>query len=428
MSTSPNNLFLASIRLTAFLFFLILIPRAWAGILFYQGQTALKADDFPNAVRKFQSAQSINSRNPYFDYWKGIAYFKWADKTGEKHRYGKAAASFDLFTQRLPDHGKAWAYLALSSLEIPERSGLVQAYFDKAQTNDPGNAWITAMAGRSLLLQKKLTGSEKAKAAAMIRTALERHYIGKVSPLLGYILRDLWEHFFDMQLLKEITPEDRPSYKKLLDFIDDKGLWSEREPFFMKYWSLKRQEYNDLCRKGGLFLKRRQYRKALSIYESAWALEKKYSEARIGMREAHEALGNIGSEGGQYRAAEPREVFQASHRCPAEYAATQWRGGLLQGRGTAKMDLYLKPGPVVIELDWRGFPQAEERGYVILYLDGEPFGHLYGGLGSSWQKSLFKIETPGGGQRLSAELVNGLPRKGDGRGPVVELGKVRVSV
>ncbi len=368
----PHKFISGMVRLAALLFFLISIPRAWAGLLFDQGQMALKKADFPQAVLKFQTAQRYNSWNPYGDYGLGISFFRWAEKTGDKALVAKAAGCFQEVTHRLPDYGKAWAYLALSSREISGKE-TIEAYFEKAREHDPGNAWITYQTGRSLLLQTDLSTAEKQKAKALIRTALERHYAEKPSPLLGFVLQDLWDQFSDPMLLQQITPEDLASYKKLLNFIDSRALWPQRESVFMTYWKLKSPQPASL----------------------------------------------------------PGETFQAQHPLPLEYSGTQWRGGrslggLLQGRAAAKLGLYLKPGPVSIAVTWRGFPQQGENGYAVVYLDGQPAGSLYGG-GSSWQTRVLKTATPGGPQRLSVQLINGMPGNGKGRrGPLIELGEVRV--
>jgi len=431
MQSEKSKLTLTVIRLCAVFLVLISVPRASAGLLYYQGQQALKKSDAAYAASKFQNARQYNPFNPYYDYWAGVSFFKQGEKTGDLLFYVEAGERLAAFTRKLSENGKGWAYLALARAALEGHGDeKVQDYFQKARTQDPGNAWISYMAGRSLLLQDPVNQTHRQAAAELIRKALDRHYPGKPSPLIGFVLQDLWTRFADLHLLQEVTPEDVSSYRKLLNFIDLHGLWLGREPVFMKYWELKRREYGERCTAGDRLLKQGQYKKAFSVYEKAWWLEKKYLPARIGISKAQEALGEIRYSSEQLDLSQPQEVFQPERASMLEYPAEKWRGdknfkGVLQRRGTAKMGLYLEPGEIVIEVSYRGFSKEAERGYAVLYLGTEPVGSLYAE-DSTWQTHRFRTSTAGGGQRLTVELINGVPRNGKGRGPLIELGNVRV--
>lgn len=429
-----SPLFSNFIRVLTLLLFVLSVPRAWAGVLFYQGKTAFQHSDYPRAIQRFEAAKKWNPFNPSFPYWTGISFYRAGDKTGEMKNFQEAAEYLREATQKLPDHGKAWAYLALAEIKTGEPWGLVKSHFDKAAKMNPGDPWIAYKKGRSFFLRKEaLTPVENQQAIEGIRQALSLHYKDKPSPLLDYTLKDLWRLSGDIRLLKEVTPEDLPSYKRLIDFMDRHELWKERDPVFLKYWELKRRAYEEQCLQGRFLLGQKKFPQAFRVFQTAYWLEKQYFPARAGMFAAQKRLGWEDPQVQEKYRMQEKEISAGNDGPPPafqlEYPQQSWTGGrssgLLEGRAVLKMNLGLKPGTVEIHFSLRAFSQKEKPAYVLFYLGTEPVGSLAVS-SQEWQTRTLQAESPGGWQRLRAELLNGAPQAVSAQGPRVELGQVRL--
>ncbi len=241
------------LRILAAGLFFITAQRAWAGISFYSGTVAFKAQNYQEAVSFFRTSEKWDSGNPRLFYELGRSAFLQGMKTGEEDWLKQSHLSFEKLADRLPDYGRTYAYLGFIYLTLQKRSenGLnlqewneIKQLFYKALEKEPGSAWIAYMTGRHFLAHAKFLSLEERQ---MALTQLKRSVtifpprrFHQASPYLKSVLSFLWNRFRDFSLLKKLTPLDPPSYRRFLEFLEQEGLWHYREEVYETYVSLKK--------------------------------------------------------------------------------------------------------------------------------------------------------------------------------------------
>lgn len=273
----PGNFLL---RFCVFVFFLIALEKAWAGLWLYQSQEAFQAGDYYQAKLLSERALLWDEDNPAV--LLQAAKSNWYDGTKQKDSAAlrEGERLFLRLIQELPFYGKGWLYAGLSKLAYTSLEGEkltepqwreVQHLLEEGYRREPGNSWMAYVAGLHFLAYSDfLNGESQKKALSMLETSVGILPSRYLEPALNY----LWEHFSDFGLLERMTPREYDSYRRLAEFLRKKNLWSYAEDVYETYFDLQSDSYTALCRKGDDYLTKGNAHDALKAYEEAfWTIQ-----------------------------------------------------------------------------------------------------------------------------------------------------------
>lgn len=298
-------------RVTALLICLLLAQKAWAGVWLYQGERALERKYYSLAYAYLEKAQRADPSNEKIRYLLGRASYDQSRRTRDLVWLQSSLRHWTAFTEALPYYGRGWLYLALTRLsgEKQSQDGLtseewakIKPLLEKAYQQEPGSAWVAYMTGTSFLSNEPfLTREERQEALLRIqksvtlrRSAPSLSYLDEPSTLLKPALKFLWMRYSDPQYLKDVTPFDYPSYRVLIKFLSEQGLWSARQELFPRYLSLEEEVYQRECQKGEDLLARSDSRNAFFAFRKAfWIRGGAYHRAKAGILVAQEAMNQL---------------------------------------------------------------------------------------------------------------------------------------
>ena len=272
----------------------------------YETQRALERRDPKRALRAAERAKGWDLGNPRLIYLRGKAAWEQGSAEKEKIGFEKAKSEFEKLTRQLPFYGRAWLYLGLAELGLGEQSedGVTPAefqgikkIFERALEKEPANAWMAYTVGTRLLTYySQLSELEKEQAFEMIKKSAGIHSRLRPSFYLRSALSFVWNRFHDFSLLERITPLEYVSYKSLIDFVDEKGLWRYRNEVYPVYLRLSRTAYDATCEEGEGLLKRKHWMRAFQTFQTAFWIDKSLMRARAGMMVAEAARGKFSKE------------------------------------------------------------------------------------------------------------------------------------
>lgn len=281
------------IRVIALTLTVICFRAAWAGAWYYDGVLNIQKNRYEPAAASLETARRINPWDPQIAYQLGKSLL---NASGDRAQALKRA--HDIFTD-LTEHqgyyGKYWIYLAMAEIEMiqdaggsvePEKWQELTGMLDRAHSLEAGSAWMNYMTGKlALTFPRSLSPKQKEAAIRRIKNSIENlppRSLGLTPRYLKPALRFVWKQYRDIGLLRRITPHDYASYRRLLDFIDETGLWEEREQIYAVYWKLKQSEVDRLIQRGDQELHGRDYQEAQQNYQKALWIDRFDNHARLG--------------------------------------------------------------------------------------------------------------------------------------------------
>ena len=421
------------VRAIAVIFFLFAAEKAWAGGWFYLGEQTARKGDWVGASRAFEKAAIWDKQNPHLLYFSGLTALRQGEKDNDSAKLEKANRAFDRLTTQMPFYGRARFYRAYSQAWLAKhsREGLksedwqaIRSNLEKAYTQEPASSWMGYMTAKAVLdYAPQLSQEEKKMALERMKRSLALHERPYASPYLPPALHFLWRKFSDFEILKEVTPVDFISYKKLTEFCEKKKLWRQHEEIFPVLLELRWETYQSLVEEGNGFLLKRDYARALDRFQKAFWLDASSSEAKTGIRLAKNRLGPAAKAD-----LEPEKTAADStvttYRPVEAWYGKGFKGSLLHQKGRMGTVVNLLPGRAVFSLQIRSLPSPQkEFGYVLIRLKDRVVKTSY--LEHvDWKALEWEAETPGGRHWLEVELKNG--GETERRGPLVELGPLEI--
>ena len=465
----------ALIRGGALVLFFFCIQKAWAGLSFYQGERAFKAQHYEQALFYFQKAVKQDPSNPRLIYDLGQAEWRRALSTKNERGFERASLHFRKLTRLLPFYGRGWLYLGLSELarERLSEDGVqpsewreIKDLFIQARQKEPGSLWISYHVGESYLSQwGLLTEAERKMAFDQMRRAMAPRPQGPSSPFLdkpSTFLRQglpfLWKQFGDFDLLRSMVPRDSSSYRYFLDFLSERNLWNYREIIEPDYFGIQKTAYERECQRGEEALSRKEFKRAFWAFRKAfWMRSWSYPKAKAGILVAQMAMGKL-PEGlhplwkedyhktlrsiltdeddpvGEFllrklgpvvQKAGDKELMALYRRRleglppgPEKISSPpklKYAAKAWWGRGRSTLTLDLPPGKVRIHIFVKlDSSSAGRPAYLTLFLNNKPLKGVYVAR-SYWREVVLETQTAGGRRWLQAAPA-----------PAVELGPVEV--
>ncbi|MCM8775161.1 MAG: hypothetical protein NC930_02230 [Candidatus Omnitrophica bacterium] len=280
--------------------------RAGAALLLYGGKSAFYQGALDRALGLFQKADRWDSNHPEILFFYGQSLYRQGISVeGQEFQLQKASEYFEKLTIKHPYFSKGWLYRALSQLALARQDlgdrfsrnqwEKIRSYLETAYRAESGSPWIKFMVGKTLLSYDQfLTDSERKKALSYIKRAVEilppRHL--ELPPCyLRSALAFLWNRFHNFGYLKYITPHDYPSIGRLLEFMDQRQLWSYRHLVYPLYLKLGNEIYDRRCRLGKDLLDQEKYAEALVIFKNTYWVNQWRTKAKMGMLAAQQAMG-----------------------------------------------------------------------------------------------------------------------------------------
>lgn len=384
-----------TIRVVALLLVLLCSQKAWAAFWFYQGKAAFDQKALDSALSSFQKSQQIDPKSSKSLFYLARTQWEIAEQTKDFGQLIQSKNRFKEFTLHLPFYARGWIYQALAVLRSEERSAdgvtqeewnSIQPIFEKAIEQEPGSAWIKFMSARSMLRYDNfLNEPGRKKTSQYLKESVLFHDPDQPSPFLKPALAFLWRRYASLEFLKELTPNDLPSYQVLVDFLSQDGLWHLRDQVYPKLLLMnQRQEPEEA--------------KSDKTYFHLGEKEKTTEPSPVTYEKLPEAWW--------------AEKGQMKNR--------------LEKRETLRVGLNLKPGIVQLGIQLRGGKgERLSSAYLKIFLCKKEIGTTYVE-NEEWREANFETRTNGGKCSLEVDLLNGKTSLDSDQGPWVELGKVQI--
>lgn len=293
-------------KLAMLFLFAFAAERAAGGWITMPAESAFAEKRYETAAAAFSRVPKSFMRLADLRMMQAVSQYEAGRRNQNEELLDTAFREFKSLTESMPFYGRAWLYRAQARLALSQARKEAWSQDDigyfvyelrAAKERDPNSSWMAFMTGsRLLMLDGRITDEHKMTAMNWLKESLEIRYASQASYQIKDVLDFLWDKYQDMNVILSIMPEDSYSYKKLLEFVDEKHLWRERNSIYAKWDALRRSAYDQAVRKADDQLERGNLALAGHYYQQAFWLDKMPMHARAGRLAAGAAAGKILSE------------------------------------------------------------------------------------------------------------------------------------
>lgn len=280
------------------------LRRACNGFLLDEVNRTLKKGNIEQARGLIEDVHGNRSGNPESYYAFGQTAFDIFQNEKKYLALEIAISSFETLVEQVPSFAMGWLYLGLTRLADKQVSGQgvteadwkeIKPLLLRAYANESANSWLGYRVATTILSFSQWENSESFRTAVtMIKRSIANDDIGPPYRYLEPAFSFLWSRFMNFSTLKDITPLDEAAYLKLIQFIDEKGLWKYREEIFDKFLKLNEDAYTQKCNEAEKWLYQHHFRQAFRGFQEAFWINRSFVRAKAGLLISQEELGERG--------------------------------------------------------------------------------------------------------------------------------------